>query len=616
MVADPNLQTNGKAQAGNRLLDLGITANAVTLSLLQSTLGRRAMLEGKGGKQYDIDGECGYPSEIGPDDYRKMYDREGIASRVVGVLPEESWALDPEVYETEEITETPFEKSWNKLVKRLNVWHYLHRVDRLSGIGRFGVLLLGLNDDRPLDEPVVDLDSAGMMPKDPAPVGKLKLLYLRVFDESLVSVATWNTNKNSPRFGQPDMYQVKLINLEDGQQPVGGTPSEDGSPPTTDSLVHWTRVIHVADNRDTSEVYGVPRMQRVFNRLIDIRKIMGGSGEMFWKGGFPGLSFEMMPGLAEMGVKLDEQKLKDAIEAYTEGINRYLALVGVSAKSLAPNVADPSPNIEAIVQFICITLGIPHRVFMGSEQAKLAASQDKRTWNDRLGKRQGEYISPLVVRPFVDRCILFGIVPPPAPPKEPVEAEDGASPLADKAKMAPPPVVVAPPGGRGAPKPITNLALTTPLPPVGADLGLDDEDDEPDWNYQVFWPDLNTSTDQEKADTALKRTQALAAYVGGGVDTLVPELEFLTEFIGLEQDVAQAIIAAATDRIAKIAAEEPVPGREPVTAGELEIREREGTAAELEAKRVAAEIKQIGKPKPPTRNAYDGGVLVNGELVL
>ena len=52
--------------------------------------------------------------------------------------------------------------------------------------------------------------------------------------------------------------------------------------------------------------------------------------------------------------------------------------------------------------------GVPYRILVGSEEAKLASSQDKRTWNERVQKRRDNYLTPMVVRPFVDRLIALG----------------------------------------------------------------------------------------------------------------------------------------------------------------------------------------------------------------
>jgi hypothetical protein len=50
--------------------------------------------------------------------------------------------------------------------------------------------------------------------------------------------------------------------------------------------VYWSRILHVADNRKTSEIFGIPRLQVVYNNVIEVKKISGSSGEMFYKGAY------------------------------------------------------------------------------------------------------------------------------------------------------------------------------------------------------------------------------------------------------------------------------------------------------------------------------------------
>jgi hypothetical protein len=248
-----------------------------------------------------------------------------------------------------------------------------------------------LDDGKPLNEPVDGLDENGN------PVGKPKhqIIFLRAFQESVVTVSTFNYDTTSPRYGQPLFYNIQF---QEGTENVSTT-------------VHWSRVIHVADNREMSEVYGVPRMQRVFNRLLDIQKITGGSGEMFWKGGFPGLAFEMNPD--QMDVEIDQDSVRKEFENYSNGLQRYLSVVGMTAKSLAPQVADPKGHLEAQMTQIAISLAIPQRVLFGSEQAQLASGQDAKTWNRRLSGRQSKYLTPMLVRPFIQRLIDLGCLPEP-----------------------------------------------------------------------------------------------------------------------------------------------------------------------------------------------------------
>lgn len=51
--------------------------------------------------------------------------------------------------------------------------------------------------------------------------------------------------------------------------------------------------------------------------------------------------------------------------------------------------------------------------------------------------------------------------------------------------------------------------------------------------YKVNREDLNTSTDEEKANLALKWTQAMSQYVATGMVHLIKPLEYMTIFLGV-----------------------------------------------------------------------------------
>jgi hypothetical protein len=424
----------------------------------------------------DIDNECGYPDTINPEQYREMFDRNDIAARVVGIYPEECWAMDPFIYETEENDgDTEFEKAWIELNNQNFIVHHLQRADLLSGIGHYGVLLLGIDDGLDMSRPARGINlQTGQPTKTNRP--QHKLLYIRTFEESQVRIAQFNSDVTSPRYGQPERYQIRV--MDPRNEMTFGTGID-----MRWLDVHWTRIVHVADNRLSSEVFGCPRMRPVWNRLCDIRKILGGSAEMFWKGGFPGYAFETMP---EMGDALiDKKSIKAEFDSYQNGLQRFLALSGLTVKSLTPQVASPSDHFDIQLKTIAVCLGVPLRVFTGSEEAKLSSAQDALTWNKRLARRQDKYIIPMLIRPCLDRLIAFGILPQPA-------------------------------------------------------------------KLIIKWPDLNTSTNEEKARTAAQRTAALAAYVGGGVEAMVPPFEFMTHILDMPAEVANQIVDAAANHEATL----------------------------------------------------------------
>lgn len=513
----------------------------------------------------DIDAECGYPSWLTPDHYKAMYDREGAAKRVVECEPDETWAMDPEVYDDEDPNnETPFEKAWKKLLKKHNLWHHLHRIDVLSGIGQFGILLIGIDDGKDLCEPVEGLNDDGTI----EPGNEYKLLYLRPFSEEVVFVKTREVDINNPRYGLPTRYTIQFRDFPNWGIQAGEIVARD---------VHWTRVIHVADNLKMSPIYGVPRMQQVWNRLYDLRKVYAASGEAFWKGAFPGFAFEVNPELADQGIEIDKESVKKEMEAYANGTQRYMATTGVTTKTLPPQVADPTPSVETHLKGIAIAKAIPYRILFGSEEAKLAGNSDTRAWNKRMAKRQTKYVTPMIVRPFIDRLIALGVLPQPGqgvgtgeqitrpnllappPPSIDFENEDDTDPSkpgidqgddqedGDNGDGKRNPFTKNSDGGTSAG--VEDIDPTDEKEdreiPVQKDSDEevgDEEDDDEEAEYFIDWPDLNAPTDLDKAQIANTVTQALQAYVVGGISQIMTPQDYLTRIIGLTKEEADAVL--------------------------------------------------------------------------
>lgn len=248
-----------------------------------------------------------------------------------------------------------------------------------------------------------------------------KLLFVRVFDESLVQIVQYEANVLNPRFGQPVMYRITLNDPREMHSGIGL--------PLATVRVHWSRVVHLKDSyssESSSEIFGVPRMRPVLNHLLDLRKVYGASAEGYYKSCFTGLSFETHPQLGgDPVVSLGD--IRKAAENFQNSLQKVLYGLGGAWKTLAPQVVDPTPFVEIMLEAICIQLGCPVRVFKGSERGELASSQDDASWNDRLRSRQDSYVTPELIVPFVDRLISIGVLPEPSwkPPAEDPAAELG-----------------------------------------------------------------------------------------------------------------------------------------------------------------------------------------------
>ena len=334
----------------------------------------------------------GYKKSLSFTDYLAQYERGHIAARVIEAPAAATWRRPPVIQEDDdENHETAFEAAWSTLEKRLSVWSYFDRVDRLAGIGRYAVLLIGVRGSGQLKDEL----SAGSLtrPED--------VIYLSPFSERHAPIKQWVIDPGNPRFGQPEMYEIDFS--------AGLTEFKAGK-----QLVHHSRVLHVADGLLEDEVYGRPRLQTVFNLLDDLAKVVGGSAEMFWQGAYRGLHADLRDG-ATLGPE-DEETLSAEVDEFVHGLRRFIRTQGMDLKTLPSDVSDPKNHFDVLISLIAGATGIPKRVLLGAERGELASSQDETNWNAHVAERQLHFAEPHVLRPFIDRLIMAGALPTPAEP--------------------------------------------------------------------------------------------------------------------------------------------------------------------------------------------------------
>jgi hypothetical protein len=551
----------------------------------------------------DVYGEAGYPlpdASISNLTYRRLYDRDAIAARVVEVMPKATWQVEPDVFEDEKPeTSTAFEQDLDQVGKWLRgeesyadpsdhghpLWEECRKADILSGIGPCGIVLFGIDDGLnpaapayrvKLDGPLTKNEEAALTEgktrttvdvfnvektiveetppltagetavldawraqrdewddrvenvrgrmaaspvsnafqydpvaspavqdqywepppgSDPYPTGendnspkqtadkpaadgkagpRRKLLFMRSFDASQFDVVRWESNPYSPRFNRPVMYRVSLTDYRD----QGGV----GQPRNT-IFVHWTRVVHVADNGNqasSSTTLAPPRMKAVLNDVLGDQKVACGAPEMYWKAAMAGVFFFTNPA-AGPDVSVDPAKVMESFRRYDNGMQKAIVGKGFQAQVLSRTVADPTPYHNLCVERICIKLGIPVRVFKGSERGELASSQDDAQFNDVIRERQNGYVTPHIIFPVLDKLIALGCVRPPKP-------------------------------GKG---------------------------------YKVKWPDLDSTTDKDKAAIMQQRTMAYSVYKNSDLASMIPENVFMTRFDSFTDDEADMFLDAA-----------------------------------------------------------------------
>jgi len=341
----------------------------------------------------DIYKALGYKKSLVYEDFQKLYKRQDIAKRIINAPVEEVWKTPPAVIEKdgEDIT-TPFETEWDALVMRLKLWKTLARLDKLACLGQYAILFLGFDDRRELVEPV----KKGS-----------KLLYAQPYSQKMITFGELEFDVNNARFGRPKWYQIE-------QNAVASVLGEKASLPLDVSRqvrIHPDRIIHVAYDVLENENIGSPVLEPIYNRLVDLELLAGGSAEMFWRGARPGMVAKAEAD-AYMGTE-EVQDLERQFDAYENGMRRCLRVQGIEVKELNPQVSSPKEHAELQFSLVSASTGIPQRVLVGSERGELASTQDEEQWAKIIDKRRTEHVEPGILYPIAERLIELESLPTP-----------------------------------------------------------------------------------------------------------------------------------------------------------------------------------------------------------
>lgn len=345
-----------------------------------------------GGKR-NLYEQFGYPQLLLTQDYINMYLRNDIASRIVRAFPQATWREAPTVWDQdgnqadpESEDYSPFVEACARLFEQWDVLSMLERADRLSGVGKYSVLFMGFRDGLTSEQPLK---------------GKSPLLFLQPYVDISAMVSSWNQDVTDARFGRPLSYALSPTTLFNS-----GMVTQRNS-----IAAHWTRCVHVTEWLDQDETYGTPRLQPIYNRLMDLEKVVGASAETFWLNSREGMAISAKEDTdLKAGAIAD---MKKQAEEYQHQLRRIMAFQGVEVTTLQATIADLGPNVEKLLDLISGAVGIPKRILVGSERGSLASDQDEDAWAARISERRRHFAAPKMLKPLMQVMIDTGNLPMP-----------------------------------------------------------------------------------------------------------------------------------------------------------------------------------------------------------
>ena len=356
------------------------------------------LLMGRGGDEgaspRNVAESCGYEPIQTVHMYESAYVSNGIAQRVIDLKPEATWSIDPAIVERDRLTkdgekDTPWETGVKSLIEEFSLWSLCEQADKNSRIGRYGLILIGINDGKELREPV-DGYGTGAKSKN-----QRKLLYLNTFSETAVTISKWEKDKQSPRYGRPLEYTINMGDITGIAE-----------------VVHWHRVVHIADNCLGNSLFGIPAMTRLYDWVeTDLKKMLGSAFEAFWQTAFPGY---FVKATNSTGLTPEERaELTKETDSFVNTLKRWIIMGGVDIVTLRADWKDPTPGLDAILKVCAISEGCPLPTFIGAEEGQLAGDQNTTSWGKSIHRRRIRHAGPKIVKPLFNAFIALAILEAP-----------------------------------------------------------------------------------------------------------------------------------------------------------------------------------------------------------
>ena len=280
--------------------------------------------------------------------------------------------------------------AFNKFVRDHSLWLHLYRLDRLTRLNRYAILMFGTDGTQNTESPLRNVS---------------EVRWLRAYGARQITEISLGQDATTPIFGRPEMYTVAFQDPHDRK--VLSDTTVTGI--IKDRRVHASRTLHIVENPLEDDIIGIPIIEKCYNLLDDLLKVAGGTAETYWLGANKGIHADIDP---ELDVDPDDEAdLADEIEEYQHQLRRFIRTRGVTLKDLGSTSPNPGTTFDMIITLLSGTSQIPKRILLGSEAGQLASEQDRANWAERIEERRTLFAEPIILNPLVSWLQNYGLLP-------------------------------------------------------------------------------------------------------------------------------------------------------------------------------------------------------------
>ena len=200
----------------------------------------------------------------------------------------------------------------------------------------------------------------------------------------------------------PELYNIDL----------GGDIRQGNVQAQTNTVkVHWSRVIHVAEDLLEDDIFGLETLRPVYNDFHDLQKVSASTGEAYWQRVAGILQATVDPDADVSEADLDA--LDDALKELYHDLRKTFLGAGIELSRLAETEPDPEAAANLYITLIAAGSPVPKRMLIGSETGERASTEDQKSYHGAIAERQTQHAEPNMLRAFIDRLIDHRALPRP-----------------------------------------------------------------------------------------------------------------------------------------------------------------------------------------------------------
>lgn len=329
--------------------------------------------------------DFGYNQNLDFYNYWNMYRRFGIAKAVCELPVDITWMRVPEI----ESSNAQFMREFERLADLVSFWIRLYAIDKRQRVGRYAGMFMRIRDGKSPEMPIENrLNGIGaVMQMIPLYEGQLRVLET-------------DNDPRSENYGMPKMYQFNSGDAGNRNEMIASSFS-----------IHPDRIVICSEDADNGGIYGVSALEACYNSLMDLRKIIGGGAEGFYKNAAQNIVFSLQDGAS---AKANEALLTRFNEQYDEfahnRMRRAMWTPGMDAKTLDSTLIQPKDFFFNSLYDVSASCKIPATILIGQQTGRLASSEDSRSFLSMINSRR-ENFGTESINAMIDWFIKWGVLP-------------------------------------------------------------------------------------------------------------------------------------------------------------------------------------------------------------